>query len=211
MPGIWDLSSPTRDWPSPLSWECSLNHSEKSLCYAWIIDWRGLLLLTAATLPPALSKDQLYIFPWWQLSLLMQWHLRLTWNPTPSYQPSSGLLENTESWARWTMGLPHRAVLIMFSLHTLFFFSSYALCFCFDCYFQKPSVHLTYSMTNKTVIDYNRLAEVVNRLLSLPPAFLFHLFLPPCLHLCRVRFWLIVLYARTVSGKRIFKPSTLFI
>ena len=96
-------------------------------------------------------------------------------------------------------------------MHSLFFFSSCALRFCFDCYFQKPSVHLTYSMTKKTVIDYNGLAEVVNRLLSLPPAFLPHLFLPPCLHLCRVRFWFIVLYARTVSGKRIFQPSTLFI
>ena len=66
-------------------------------------------------------------------------------------------------------------------------------------------------MTKRTVIDYNRLAEVANRLFSLPPAFLPRLFLPPCLRLCRVRFWLIVLYARTVSGKRIFKPSTLFI
>lgn len=87
-------------------------------------------------------------------------------------------------------GLPHRAVLTMFSLHILFFFSSYALHFCFDCYFQKPSVYLTYSMTKKTVIDYNRLAEVANRLFSLPPAFLPRLFLPPCLRLCRVRFWI---------------------
>ena len=98
----------------------------------------------------------------------------------------------------------------VFSSYT-FFFLFICYLFLFDCYFQKPSVHFTYSMTKKTVIDYNRLAEVVNRLLSLPPAFLSHLFLPPCLHLCRVRFWLIVLYARTVSGKRIFKPSTLFI
>ena len=56
MHGIWDLSSPIRDWPSPLSWECSLNHSEKSLCYAWIVDWRGLLLLIATIPTPCIVQ-----------------------------------------------------------------------------------------------------------------------------------------------------------